>query len=171
MGALKREENSKARPRATRGTSSPPKARRRPAASADEIVVPVLASRADPGRTVPSPMAIRDRLLLDRSLLDEHGPDRLFAYEVTPADMKHLRGLARPGDHVVFRRGGRATEDRICAVRTDHGVVLSRVLIRGDAVVLLPGLGLPKTAPPVIEGLEAQRGVIAGTHLVVVTRR
>ena len=106
-----------------------------------ELVVPVLASGADPGRTIPSALAIRDRLLVDRSLVDEHAPERLFAYEVTRRDMRHLKGLAEPGDHIVFRRGGRATEDRICAVRTPRGVVLSRVLIVGDAVVLRPATG------------------------------
>jgi hypothetical protein len=132
--------------------------------------VPVLAPGADPGRTTPSALAIRERLTLDRRLLEEHSPERLFAYEVTRRDMKHLRGLAEPGDHIVFRRGGRTTEDRICAVRTSRGVVLARVLIIGDAVVLRPGVGGRVTSPPVIEGLEAKRGIIAGTHLVVVRR-
>lgn len=133
-------------------------------------MVPVLAPRADPGRTLPRPLAIRDRLVIERSLVDEHPPERLFAYEITRADMRHLRGLAEPGDHVVFRRGGRATEDRICAVRTPRGVVLSRVLIVGDSVVLRPAAGARMSDPPVIEGLEAERGVIAGTHVLVVRR-
>ena len=107
---------------------------------------------------MPSALAIRDRLLVDRSLVDEHAAERLFAYEVTRRGMRHLKGLAGPGDHIVFRRGGRATEDRICAVRTPRGVVLSRVLIVGDAVVLRPATGGRSSDPPVIEGLEAQPG-------------
>jgi hypothetical protein len=130
----------------------------------------VLAPRADPGRTIPRPLAIRDRLVIERGLVDELPPERLFAYEVTRGDMRHLKGLARPGDHIVFRRGGRATEDRICAVRTAAGVVLSRVIIVGDAIVLRPGIGARAVEPPVIQGVEAQRGVIAGTHVLVVRR-
>jgi hypothetical protein len=131
--------------------------------------VPLLARGADPGRVEPGPLAVRDRLHLDPGLLDRHGAGSLFAYEVTRADMKWLRGLAAPGDRVVFRRGGRPTGQRICAVRTPAGVVLSRVLIHGDAVVLLPAGEAPAEAPDA-ERLQARPGVIAGTHVLVLRR-
>ena len=59
-----------------------------------------------------------------RRLVADLAPERLFAYEVTLPAMKHLRGLASPGDRIVFHRGGRVGPDRICAVRTPDGIVL-----------------------------------------------
>ncbi len=132
--------------------------------------MPVLADGADPGRTLPSPLAIRDRLLIDRRLLADHSPERLFAYEVTLAGMKHLRGLASPGDRIVFRRGGRVGPDRICAVRTPDGIVLARVLFKGRSLLLLPGEGERDFASVDVEGMKALPGVIAGTHVLLIRR-
>jgi hypothetical protein len=140
------------------------------APQAQEILrVPVLADGADPGRTAPSPLAVRDRLLVDRRLVGDHGPERLFAYDVTTANMKHLRGVAAPGDRVVFRRGGRVTPDRICAVRTPAGIVLARVAVEGRALLLLPGEGEHH-----VESLEVDDsgapGVVAGTQVLLIRR-
>ncbi len=132
--------------------------------------IPVLADGADPGRTVPSPLSVRDRLLVDRRLVADHSPERLFAYEVTLPAMKHLRGLASPGDRIVFQRGGRAGPDRICAVRASEGVVLSRVLFKGRSLLLLPGEGEQDFASVDVEGVKALPGVIAGTHVLLIRR-
>ena len=132
--------------------------------------IPVLADGSDPGRTLPSPLAIRDRLLVDRRLVADHSPERLFAYEVTVPAMKHLRGLASPGDRIVFQRGGRAGPDRICAVRTSEGIVLSRVLFKGRSLLLLPGEGEQDFASLDVEGVKALPGVIAGTHVLLIRR-
>ena len=132
--------------------------------------VPVLAEGADPGRTAPSPLAVRDRLLVDRRLVGDHGPERLFAYDVTTANMKHLRGVAAPGDRVVFRRGGEVTPDRICAVRTGRGIVLSRALVQDRSVLLLPGEGETDfESLPIGEG-RAASDVVAGTHVLLIRR-
>ncbi len=137
----------------------------------DEIVtVPVLADGADPGRTIPSPMAIRDRLVVDRRLVEDYGPDRLFAYDVCARDMDFLRGLASPGDRIVFRRGGRIAPDRICAVRTRAGVVLARVEFRGHSLVLLPGEGTRDIEPLELEDVQGLLGVVAGTHVLLIRR-
>jgi hypothetical protein len=137
----------------------------------DEIVtVPVLADGADPGRTIPSPMAIRDRLVVDRRLVEDYGPDRLFAYDVCTRDMDFLRGLASPGDRIVFRRGGRIAPDRICAVRTRAGVVLARVEFRGHSLVLLPGEGRRDIEPLELEDVQGVLGVVAGTHVLLIRR-
>jgi transcriptional regulator with XRE-family HTH domain len=144
-----------------------------PLAEAEEteiLRIPVLADGADPGRTAPSPLSVRDRLLVDRRLVADHSPERLFAYEVTVAAMKHLRGLASPGDRIVFQRGGRAGPDRICAVRTNEGVVLSRVLFKGRSLLLLPGEGEQDFASVDVEGVKALPGVIAGTHVLLIRR-
>jgi hypothetical protein len=140
------------------------------AEEAETLRVPVLADGADPGRSVPSPLAVRDRLLVDRRLVADHSPERLFAYEVTLPAMKRLRGLASPGDRIVFQRGGRVRPDRICAVRTPEGIRLSRVLFKGRSLLLLPGEGERDFASVEVERLKALPGVIAGTHVLLIRR-
>lgn len=161
--------------RETRPDAPEPRLRPAPAPlaspSESEILrIPVLAGGADPGRQAPSPLAIQDRLLVDRRLVADHSPERLFAYEVTLPTMKHLRGLASPGDRIVFQRGGRVSADRICAVRTPDGIVLARVLFKGRSLLLLPGEGERDFASVEVEGLKALPGVIAGTHVLLIRR-
>jgi hypothetical protein len=132
--------------------------------------VPVLAPGADPGRTGPSPLAIQDRLVVDRRLVADHAPERLFAYDVSLPAMKHLRGLASPGDRIVFLRGGRVAADRICAVRTPEGIVLARVLFKGSSLLLLPGEGERDFDSVEVDGLKALPGIIAGTHVLLIRR-
>jgi len=119
---------------------------------------------------MPSPFAIRDSLLVDPSLVQDHDPSRLFAYEVTTREMRYLRGFAAVGDRIVFRRGGPVSTDRVCAVRTPWGIVLSRVRFKGRSLLLLPGEGRRGVDAVGIEDLEALRGVIAGTHVLLVQR-
>ena len=141
-----------------------------PPVESEVLRIPILADGADPGRTLPSPLAVRDRLLVDRRLVADHAPERLFAYEVTLPAMKHLRGLASPGDRIVFQRGGRVGPGRICAVRTPDGIVLSRVLFKGRSLLLLPGEGERDFASVEVEGLKALPGVVAGTHVLLIRR-
>lgn len=148
----------------------PPRAPRAADEEPDVLRIPVLADGADPGRSLPSPLAVRDRLLVDRRLVADHSPERLFAYEVTLPAMKHLRGLASPGDRVVFQRGGRVGPDRICAVRTPERIVLSRVLFKDRSLLLLPGEGERDFASVEVEGLKALPGVVAGTHVLLIRR-
>ena len=96
--------------------------------------------RGRPGRARGVPPVV-DRLLLDRRLLEGHDAQQLFAYEVTPAATTHLRGVAAPGDRIVFQRHGAVTPDRICAIRTGKGIVLARALVKEGALLLLPGEG------------------------------
>ena len=166
-GRVERRESRPGAPRPPlRPAPAPPDSRDEP----EILRVPVLADGADPGRTLPSPLAIRDRLLVDRRLVADHSPERLFAYEVTLPAMKHLRGLASPGDRIVFQRGGRVGPDRICVVRTPDGIVLSRVLFKGRSLLLLPGEGERHFASVEVEGLKALPGVIAGTHVLLIRR-
>jgi hypothetical protein len=145
--------------------------RGRAAAAPDDVLrVPVLAEGADPGRNVPRPLAVRDRLTVERRLVGDHPQERLFAYDVSETHMRHLRGLAAPGDRVVFQRGGRVATDRICAVRTPGGVVLSRVAFRDGALLLLPGEGESETESLPVGDLKGLRGVIAGTHVLLIRR-
>jgi hypothetical protein len=157
-------------PRASfpRASAAPPPAP--PGAEPEILRIPVLADGADPGKLAPSPIAIQDRLLVDRRLVADHPPERLFAYEVTLPAMKHLRGVASPGDRLVFQRGGRVSADRVCAVRTPEGIVLSRVLFKGRSLLLLPGEGERDFDSVEVEGLTALPGVIAGTHVLLIRR-
>jgi transcriptional regulator with XRE-family HTH domain len=136
----------------------------------DVLRIPVLAPGADPGKVAPGPLAIQDRLVVDRRLVADHMPERLFACDVTLPAMKHLRGLASPGDRIVFQRGGRVSPDRICAVRTPDGIVLARVLFKGKSLLLLPGEGERDFESVEVEGLKALPGVIAGTHVLLLRR-
>jgi len=139
-------------------------------AQADVLRIPVLVPGADPGKLAPSPLAVQDRLVVDRRIVADHAPERLFAYDVTLPAMKHLRGLASPGDRIVFQRGGRVSPDRICAVRTPDGIVLARVLFKGKSLLLLPGEGERDFESVEVEGLKALPGVIAGTHVLLLRR-
>ena len=136
----------------------------------DVLRIPVLAPGADPGKVAPAPLAIQDRLVVDRRLVADHLPERLFAYDVTLPAMKHLRGLASPGDRIVFQRGGRVSADRICAVRTPDGIVLARVLFKGKSLLLLPGEGERDFESVEVDGLKALPGIIAGTHVLLIRR-
>ena len=84
--------------------------------------------------------------------------------------MKHLRGVASPGDRIVFRRGGRVSADRICAVRTPEGIVLARVRFEGRSLLLLPGEGERDFESVEVDGLSALPGIIAGTHVLLIRR-
>jgi hypothetical protein len=113
---------------------------------------------------------VRDRLLLDRRLLGGHEARHLFACEVPASATGHLRGLASPGDRVVLRRNGAVAPDRICAVRTDRGIVLSRVLVQDRSLLLLPGEGETEFESVGLgEGREV-RDVVAGTHVLLIRR-
>jgi hypothetical protein len=145
-------------------------AQRNPAEEPQVLRIPVLAAGVDPGKVAPSPLAVQDRLVVDRRLVADHAPERLFAYDVTLPAMKHLRGLASPGDRIVFQRGGRVSADRICAVRTPDGIVLARVLFKGRSLLLLPGEGERDFDSVDVESMKALPGVIAGTHVLLLRR-
>jgi transcriptional regulator with XRE-family HTH domain len=130
------------------------------------VAVPVLAEGADPAEL--ERVRSRHRLLLDRRLLGGHDPRQLFACEVPASATGHLRGIAAPGDRVVFRRGGAIAPDRVCAVRTDRGLVLSRVLVQDRSLLLLPGEGETAFESVALgDGREAADAV-AGTHVLLI---
>ena len=136
------------------------------------IQVPVLAEGADPGGLEP-PATLpetQDRLLLDRRLVAGHAPEEVFACEVTAGTMTHLRGVAAPGDRVVFARHGRITPDRICAVRTQAGLVLSRVLVDDRSLLLLPGEGEHGFSTVEVPDSKKLGDVIAGVHILLLRR-
>ena len=135
--------------------------------------IPVLADGVDPDRlrsTATARRAAREEMLLDRRLLGKLAAGLLFAYDVTPASLPHLRGLAAPGDRIVLLEGASPGPDRICAVRTDRGIVLSRVLVQERSLLLLPGEGETRFASVDVPARARLDRVIAGTHVLLIRR-
>lgn len=148
-------------------SSKPPSEPERPGV----VDIPVLAAGTDPAALEASrSRAVRDGLLLDRRLLDGHDAQELFAYEVTPAAMKHLRGVAAPGDRIVFQRHGAVTPDRICAIRTARGIVLARALVKEGSLLLLPGAGEVDFESVEIPDPGKLSDVVVGTHVLLIRR-
>ncbi len=134
------------------------------------VAIPVLAAGSDPEAPEASRGAVVDRLLLDRRLLEGHDPQALFAYEVTTAATTHLRGVAAPGDRVVFERRGAVTPDRICAIRTGRGIVLARALVKEGALLLLPGEGEVDFESVGLPDPGKLSDVVVGTHVLLIRR-
>ena len=133
------------------------------------VSVTVLATGADPAALAAS-RPVGDPLLLDRRLLEGHDAQQLFAYEVTPAATKHLRGVAAPGDRIVFQRRGAVTPDRICAIRTGKGIVLARALVQEGALLLLPGEGEVDFDSVGLPEPGKLSDVVVGTHVLLIRR-
>jgi transcriptional regulator with XRE-family HTH domain len=133
------------------------------------VSVPVLAAGADPAE-LPARHSVADRLHLDRRLLEGHDAQQLFAYEVTVAATKHLRGVAAPSDRIVFQRRGAVTPDRICAIRTGKGIVLARALVKEGALLLLPGEGEVDFESVDLPDPARLSDVVAGTHVLLIRR-
>lgn len=138
----------------------------RAARAADAVVdVPILGRGADPAAAT----ARRESLLLDRRLVGAAGAGALFAYEVADDDLRHLRGVAAPGDLVVLCCGGEPRPDRICAVRAGGRVRLARVLVSEATLVLLPGEGETAFEAVPLPGGELA-SLIAGIHVLLLRR-
>jgi len=136
------------------------------ARGADAVVhVPVLGRGDDPAVAT----ARREALLLDRRLVGAAASGTLFAYEVATDDLRHLRGLAAPGDLVVLRSAGEPKPDRICAVRASGRVRLARVLVSEETLVLLPGEGETAFEAVPLPGGELA-SLIAGMHVLLLRR-
>jgi transcriptional regulator with XRE-family HTH domain len=174
LAARLREVASRLGPEALAARRTGPQPVARPlaeAASPAVVAIPVLAAGTDPASLeAHRARPVADRLLLDRRLLEGHAARELFAYEVTPAATKHLRGVAGPGDRIVFRRQGPVTPDRICAVRTAQGIVLARALVKDRSLLLLPGEGEVHFESVGIPDPAKLSDVVAGTHVLLIRR-
>jgi transcriptional regulator with XRE-family HTH domain len=156
-----------ARPRGQHASPSVVANREQPAV----VAIPVLAAGTDPAAVDPRrARPAEDQLLLDRRLVDGHDAQQLFAYEVTPAATTHLRGVAAPGDRVVFQRHGTVTPDRICAIRTGRGIVLARALVKEGSLLLLPGEGEVDFESVALPDRGKLSDVVVGTHVLLIRR-
>jgi DNA-binding XRE family transcriptional regulator len=158
---------------AGRLSSPPPLASSAATAGASSAVVsvPVLAEGADPivlDGAEPT-RAIVDSLLVERRLLGPAARD-LFAYDLTPRGLGHLRGVAEAGDRLVFQRPAVASPDRICAVRRAGGLLLSRVLWNGRTLLLLPGDGESGFDSIDVPDQKVLGHVLVGSHVLLIRR-
>ena len=84
--------------------------------------------------------------------------------------MKHLRGVAQPGDLIVFQRDARIAPDRICAVRHGAGLQLRRVLANDHSLLLLPGEGESGFESLELADEKAVADLVVGSHVLLVRR-
>lgn len=130
------------------------------------VAVPILGAGEDPRGLARGALA-RDRLLLDRRLVGGRESHELFAYEVT-ADMTRLKGVAGVGDRVVFRFGGEPAPDRIAVIHTGAGIVLTRALVKGQILLVLPGEGGGEYEPIPLDRGSSVGDLVLGTQAVLI---
>ncbi len=70
----------------------------------------------------------------------------------------------------MLRRQGAVTPDRICAIRTERGIVLSRALVNEGSLLLLPGEGEVDFESVEIPDPARISDVVAGTHVLLIRR-
>lgn len=130
------------------------------------VAVPVLPEDTDPGRpSVPLPTTT-EALFVDARLLPEEDFDHLFAYCLSEAASRRVRPLATAGDYLVMtRKVRRPAAERIHAVRLGGRVVLTRLLVKGDSLLLLPTEG--RSDFELLAPREALDRVVAASVLVV----
>jgi hypothetical protein len=62
------------------------------------------------------------------------------------------------------------TPDRICAIRTPRGIVLSRALVKDGSLLLLPGEGEVDFESVVLPTPGKPSDVVLGTHVLLIRR-
>lgn len=105
--------------------------------------IPVFTEGADPGDGPESGEEVVDYLRLDAARIpDEERLVRPFAYRLSQRGVRDVDDLLQAGDCVVITRAGAPpVSNEIYAVRREGGVVLSRVLRKGDSLLLLSSRG------------------------------
>lgn len=129
------------------------------------IAVPLFEEGADPVDD-PAPVEI---LRLDRQLFPVGGAERPFAYRPGPGALSRTGKLIKPGELVVLSsRTGNLDPQSVHAVRFEGRVVLSRVLFKGNALLLLPPEGSSEFDIIEIDSRAELDFKIAGTVVLTV---
>jgi transcriptional regulator with XRE-family HTH domain len=129
------------------------------------LVVPLLEEGVDPADD-PTPV---ETLRFDRRLLPEGDTERLFAYRPGPDALSRAGDLIKPGELVVLSsRPGNLDPQSVHAVRFEGRIVLSRVLFKGNALLLLPPEGSSEFDIIEIDGRSDLDHKIAGTVVLTV---
>lgn len=133
------------------------------------IRIPVLEDGADPGDDPATSEAVIDLVLFDPRALPLQTTGRLFAYRPGRPFLRRVENLIKPGDLVILSsRIGRLAPDRIHAVRRDGEILLSRVLYKRNALLLLPAEDSARIEVIDLPGREALPGIIAGSVVTTV---
>lgn len=142
------------------GTAQPARASAR--GTPQLLRVPVLEAGADPGNGPQIPVElVVDDMLLDPRLVGGARLDRPFAFRADAAAVERLQGEARAGDWVVVTSlSGPLEPTALYAVRLRGRLVLSRVVLKGNVLLLPPGSGRSD-----IEMIEPARGERPERHL------
>jgi transcriptional regulator with XRE-family HTH domain len=129
------------------------------------IRIPLFEEDADPAANA-RPIEI---VHLDRRMLPAGGAERPFAYRPGPEALSRAGGLIEPGELVVLSsRPGNLDPQSVHAVRFEGRIVLSRVLFKGNALLLLPPEGSSEFDIIEIDDRSELDDKIAGTVVLTV---
>jgi len=129
----------------------------------DLAEVPLLEDGADPAASGKERTVAGPPLRLDARLFDEADLDRLFAYRATPAMAARAGEAVRPGDWVILSsRIDTKALHGVFAVRVKGRIALSRVLLKGSELLLLPPPGTSDFETIELKSGEDLRRVLAG---------
>jgi transcriptional regulator with XRE-family HTH domain len=133
------------------------------------IEIPILADGADPGEDPSASPGVIDTVRFDPRALPLETTGRLFAYRPRADFLERVGALIKPGDLVILTSTtGRLAPDRIHAVRREGEIVLSRVLFKRDALLLLPGEDSARIDVIDLAGREELVRAIAGSVVTTV---
>jgi len=143
------------------------------------LAVPLLEAGADPARALTEGRGVVDLIRLDRRMLaEDRQAGELFALRPGDEAVRWVRSLIRPDDLVVLTTGvGKVRPGRIYAVRLGRGrprkragLVLSRLLVKGKTLLLVPSEGETDIEVVELGPGEKPRDRIAGEVVATVRR-
>ena len=149
-------------------SSSTPSANAAAAGHPDFISIPVLEDGADPG---PDPAAsdhVVEVLQLHARMLPDR-PERPFAYRPAVTMVRRVHPLIHAGDLVILDAARtRISPETVQAVRFRGVITLSRVLVKGHALLLLPAGDSSDFDVVDLDGPDALDLLLAGTVVVTI---
>jgi transcriptional regulator with XRE-family HTH domain len=108
----------------------------------DLAVIPFLKEGADPAASEKERRVAGPPLRLDARLFPNDELGRLFVYRATPDMARRAGGSVRLGDWLILSTHVNVQDlEGLFAIRTKSGVLLSRVLVKGNELLLLPPPG------------------------------
>ena len=149
-------------------SSSTPSANAAAAGHPDFISIPVLEDGADPG---PDPVAsdhVVEVLQLHARMLPDR-PERPFAYRPAVTMVRRVHPLIHAGDLVILDAARtRISPETVQAVRFRGAITLSRVVVKGHALLLLPAGDSSDFDVVDLDGPDALDLLLAGTVVVTI---
>lgn len=135
----------------------------------DLVDIPLLGEGAYPGDDPTTCDHVVETLRFDPRVLADSDVERPFAYRPAEAMLSRVRDMIHPGDLVILsRRMGALTPESVHAVRYRKRTVLSRVLFKGNALLLLPPAGSSDFAQIDVANRSELSRIIVGTVVLTV---